>query len=110
MGPCELMDLIGHDTNYQVTASIFEANYFDRRFTPSLIQKSLIDAGFLGRKSGRGFYDYSNSLEKYESETIPLEPDKIPDWPNLFLRGSNPVADHIDSVLRKFRHFLSERE
>ncbi len=102
MGPCELMDLIGHDTNYQVTTSIFEGNYFDRRFTPSLIQKSLIDAGFLGRKSGRGFYDYSKSQEKFEPETIPSEPDKIPDWPNLFLRGSSPVADHIDSILRKF--------
>ena len=102
MGPCELMDLIGHDTNYQVTKSIFEANYFDRRFTPSLIQKSLIDAGFLGRKSGRGFYDYSKSQEKCEPETILSEPDKIPHWPNLLLRGSNPVADHIDSVLRKF--------
>ena len=102
MGPCELMDLIGHDTNYQVTTSIFEANYFDRRFTPSLIQKSLIDAGFLGRKSGRGFYDYSNSQKELEPEAIPAEPDKIPDWPNLFLRGSSPVADHIDSVLKKF--------
>ncbi len=102
MGPCELMDLIGHDTNYQVTTSIFEANYFDRRFTPSLIQKSLIDAGFLGRKSGRGFYDYSKTHDKCEPETVPSEPDKVPDWPNLFLRGSNSVADHIDSVLRKF--------
>ena len=102
MGPCELMDLIGHDTNYQVTTSIFEANYFDRRFTPSLIQKSLIDAGFLGRKSGRGFYDYSKSQEEFEPETIPSETDRIPDWPNLYLRGSSPVADHIASVLRKF--------
>ncbi|MFG6414238.1 3-hydroxyacyl-CoA dehydrogenase NAD-binding domain-containing protein [Roseateles sp. DC23W] len=58
MGPCELMDLIGHDTNFAVTQSVFAANFFDRRFTPSLVQQELVDAGFLGRKSGRGFYRY----------------------------------------------------
>ncbi len=58
MGPCELMDLIGHDTNFAVTNSVFAANFFDRRFTPSLVQQELVDAGFLGRKSGRGFYRY----------------------------------------------------
>ncbi|RTL44264.1 MAG: 3-hydroxyacyl-CoA dehydrogenase [Burkholderiales bacterium] len=58
MGPCELMDLIGHDTNFAVTNSVFAANFFDRRFTPSLMQQELVDAGWLGRKSGRGFYRY----------------------------------------------------
>lgn len=58
MGPFELMDLIGHDVNYAVTRSIFDAFYGDTRFTPSLIQLELVDAGFLGRKSGRGFYRY----------------------------------------------------
>jgi 3-hydroxybutyryl-CoA dehydrogenase len=56
MGPCELMDLIGHDTNFSVTQSVFEANFFDRRFTPSLVQRELVDGGLFGRKSGRGFY------------------------------------------------------
>jgi len=59
MGPLELMDLIGHDINYAVTRSIYNAYYQDSRFKPSLLQKDLIDAGYLGRKSGRGFYDYS---------------------------------------------------
>ncbi|ROZ74359.1 3-hydroxyacyl-CoA dehydrogenase [Ramlibacter sp. WS9] len=58
MGPCELMDLIGHDTNFAVTQSVFEANFFDRRFTPSLVQRELVEGGLLGRKSGRGFYAY----------------------------------------------------
>jgi 3-hydroxybutyryl-CoA dehydrogenase len=56
MGPCELMDLIGHDTNFAVTQSVFEANFGDKRYAPSLIQRELVDGGLLGRKSGRGFF------------------------------------------------------
>ena len=56
MGPCELMDLIGHDTNFLVTQSVFEANFGDKRYMPSLVQKALVDGGRLGRKAGRGFY------------------------------------------------------
>ncbi len=56
MGPCELMDLIGHDINYSVTVSVFNANYGDRRYMPSLVQKALVDGGRLGRKAGKGFY------------------------------------------------------
>ncbi len=58
MGPCELMDLIGHDTNFAVTQSVFEANFQDKRFSPSLVQREMVDGGLLGRKSGRGFYAY----------------------------------------------------
>lgn len=58
MGPFELMDLIGHDVNLAVTQSVFEATFFDRRYTPSLAQQELVRAGRLGRKRGRGIYDY----------------------------------------------------
>ncbi len=58
MGPCELMDLIGHDTNLAVTKSVYEANFFDKRFVPSLVQAEMVAGGLLGRKSGRGFYAY----------------------------------------------------
>jgi 3-hydroxybutyryl-CoA dehydrogenase len=59
MGPFELMDYIGNDVNYTVTETVFEAFYFDPRFKPSFTQKRLKEAGLFGRKTGRGFYDYS---------------------------------------------------
>jgi 3-hydroxybutyryl-CoA dehydrogenase len=60
MGPFELMDLIGHDVNFSVTQSVFKAYFNDPRFTPSVVQQELVNAGFLGRKSGRGFYRYGD--------------------------------------------------
>jgi 3-hydroxybutyryl-CoA dehydrogenase len=59
MGPFELMDMIGHDVNYTVTESVFTAMYFDPRYRPSITQKKLVEAGWLGKKSGRGFYNYA---------------------------------------------------
>ncbi len=58
MGPFELMDFIGNDVNYAVTCSVFEAMSFDPRYKPALAQRRLVEAGWLGRKSGRGYYDY----------------------------------------------------
>jgi len=64
MGPFELMDFIGHDVNYRVTESVFESFFYDPRFKPSFSQKRLFEAGFNGRKSGRGFYNYAEGVEK----------------------------------------------
>lgn len=59
MGPFELTDYIGHDVNYVVTETVFQSFFYDPRYKPSFSQKRLLEAGWLGRKSGRGFYDYS---------------------------------------------------
>jgi 3-hydroxybutyryl-CoA dehydrogenase len=58
MGPFELMDLIGIDVNYSVTVSVYEGFNRNPKFKPSAIQKEKVDQGFLGRKTGKGFYDY----------------------------------------------------
>jgi len=70
MGPFELMDMIGHDVNYVVTETVFTAFYFDPKFKPSFTQKRLLEAGFLGRKSGRGFYNYNQELPLPTEDTV----------------------------------------
>ncbi len=72
MGPFELMDMIGHDVNFAVTRSVWTAFFHDQRFLPSLIQQELVDAGFLGRKSGRGFHDYREGAARAQPSTEAL--------------------------------------
>lgn len=67
MGPFTLMDFIGHDVNYHVTESVWKSFYYDSRYRPSLSQFKLVEAGYLGKKSGRGFYNYSNVIEPLEN-------------------------------------------
>lgn len=61
MGPFELMDFIGNDVNYTVTETVFTAFYFDPRYKPAFTQKRFAEAGYLGRKSGKGYYDYDEN-------------------------------------------------
>ena len=72
MGPFELMDFIGNDINYTVTKTVFEEFYFDQRYKPSFTQKRLMEAGYLGKKTGRGFYNYIDESEKNISKNREL--------------------------------------
>lgn len=95
MGPCELMDLIGHDVNLAVTQSMFQAHYADRRFTPSVVQQELVDAGRLGRKSGRGFYVYPATSQSavYPSGSSPGVRSVVN---AIVVRGAGQVAEELD--------------
>ncbi|NBB52818.1 3-hydroxyacyl-CoA dehydrogenase, partial [Rhizobium sp. CRIBSB] len=93
MGPVELMDFIGHDINLAVTQSVFQAFFQDPRYRPSLVQKALVDAGRLGRKSGSGFYAYADGRP---SRTLPT-----PNWP---VAGSVRIGrDAASGLAQAFR-------
>lgn len=64
MGPFTLTDYIGHDVNYVVTETVFQSFFYDPRYKPSFSQKRLLEAGWLGRKTGRGFYNYAEGAEQ----------------------------------------------
>jgi 3-hydroxybutyryl-CoA dehydrogenase len=105
MGPCELMDLIGHDVNLAVTESVYTATYGDKRFVPSPVQRDLVDAGHLGRKTGRGFYEYSTAstapkreLTEPVATAAPTDTRSAGDQPGpptCLLTGSGRIADAI---------------
>ena len=72
MGPFQLMDYIGNDVNYTVSETVYKAFYNDGRYRPSMAQKRLSEAGYLGKKSGRGWYDYSDTQEENNTEHSPI--------------------------------------
>ena len=95
MGPCELMDLIGHDTNFAVTQSVYAANFYDKRYLPSTVQRDLVDAGLLGRKSGRGFYPYPEG-----APALPTVVHPAPQAPaEVAVHGDGPIADWIERTV-----------
>ena len=85
MGPFELMDLIGNDINLAVSRSIFEAFHYDPRYRPFLTQERLVEANLLGRKTGRGHYDYADGA---------IHPAATPDR-----AVGSAVADRIVAML-----------
>lgn len=66
MGPFELMDFIGNDINYKVTETVWEQFFYEQKFKPSFTQKRLFEAKYFGKKSGKGYYDYSENALKPE--------------------------------------------
>ncbi len=94
MGPCELMDLIGHDTNFAVTQSVFEANFYDKRYVPSLVQREMVDGGLLGRKSGRGFYRYPEG-----AAALPVAVFEAPQTAGaIAVHGRGAMADQLEAA------------
>lgn len=89
LGPLELMDLIGHDVNFAVTQSVYQAMQQDSRFRPSPLQQELLAAGRLGRKSGHGFYDYSQAKPTPEAAP-PQDPPAA-----VRVRGGLGVAEPL---------------
>jgi 3-hydroxybutyryl-CoA dehydrogenase len=69
MGPFTLMDYIGHDVNYVVSETVFQAFFYDSRYKPSFSQKRLLEAGWLGRKTERGFYNYAQNAAVTDNTT-----------------------------------------
>lgn len=74
MGPFELMDFIGNDVNYTVTETVFTAFYFDPRYKPAFTQKRFAEAGYLGRKSGKGYYDYDKKGHLIQRDSV-IQPE-----------------------------------
>jgi 3-hydroxybutyryl-CoA dehydrogenase len=75
MGPFELMDFIGHDVNFRVTQSMYTSCYYEPRYKPSFYQKALFDAGYYGKKTGKGFYTYPREIDQttaYDTEKLQL--------------------------------------
>ena len=94
MGPCELMDLIGHDTNFAVTQSVYAANFFDKRYVPSGVQAEMVAGGLLGRKSGRGFYDHPAG-----APALPVAMHPAPASAQVVtVHGGGNVADHLEQA------------
>ncbi len=108
MGPFELMDLIGLDVNFAVTKSVWEGFFRDPRYAPSVRQQELVAAGWLGRKSGRGFYDYAPQAVKPVPRTEPAQvaPAKI------ILHGdaglASPLVDRIAAAGVAIEHARSD--
>ncbi len=75
MGPFELMDFIGNDVNYTVTETVYNAFYQDPRYKPSFTQQRLSEAGYLGRKTGKGYYNYSSTevIKKDQNDNKELQ-------------------------------------
>ena len=93
MGPFTLMDFIGNDINYAVTESVFNAFYCDSRYKPSFTQKRYSDAGWLGRKTGKGYFDYSNEAIEEDIDKDERKSDQI--FRRILLMLINEAADAL---------------
>jgi 3-hydroxybutyryl-CoA dehydrogenase len=94
MGPFELMDLVGVDVNLEVAKSFWEQSFHEPRWQPHTIQERMVAAGRLGRKSGRGYYDYS--AERHRPED-PTPADAGGEAPGVRIEGEGALAEELRS-------------
>jgi 3-hydroxybutyryl-CoA dehydrogenase len=100
MGPFALMDLIGHDVNQAVTLQVWSAMGYDPRFAPSIAQRELVEAGWLGRKTNKGIYDYQKGTNKdTKSPAEPQRKDKQDEDGQKALALSAALVEHGDCEL-----------
>ncbi len=95
MGPCELMDLVGHDVNFAVTSSVYAATFDDPRYRPSVIQREMVDGGLFGRKSGQGFYRYGEGASPPSPATEPTANVNVPVTAHGELGIAAPLAARL---------------
>ncbi|MBC7455753.1 MAG: 3-hydroxyacyl-CoA dehydrogenase PaaC [Massilia sp.] len=109
MGPFELMDLIGHDVNFSVTKSVHQAYFGDPRFAPSVLQQEMVNAGFLGRKSGRGFYHYGDDAVPPAPQLEPAQPR--PEAVSISIAPGvlHPITDPMAQRLTNAGYTLAHR-
>lgn len=86
MGPFELMDLIGIDINFSVTKTVYQDYFFDPKYKPSLLQQRMSEAKLLGRKTGKGFYDYSEIGTSRDKSRLVHEPKTEKLYEEIFSR------------------------
>ena len=84
MGPFELMDLIGIDVNFSVTKTVYQDYFFDPKYKPSLVQQRMSEAKLLGRKTGKGFYDYSEKSQESRAKSQDIADEKL--YEMIFMR------------------------
>ncbi len=101
MGPFELMDLVGVDTGFEISKSFYEQSFGEPRWRPSMIAARYVAAGLYGRKSGRGYYDYSDGTHSGTSKHRPEDPEPPEDGAPaqgegvVVIAGTSVVADEL---------------
>jgi 3-hydroxybutyryl-CoA dehydrogenase len=95
MGPFELMDLVGVDTGFEISKSFFEQSFYEPRWQPSPISARYVAAGLHGRKTGRGYYDYSGGAGSPHRPEDPEPPQRSAD---AIVQGDGPLAQALRTI------------